>query len=69
MTSSDGRVYVYLQLPQSHEVVTAGYYELAFPQGVANLRLRLQPGLSAPPGRRSPGPLRTAPGTAVRPRR
>ncbi len=35
MTSSDGRVYVYLQLPQSHEVVTAGYYELAFPQGVA----------------------------------
>lgn len=29
------RAYVYLQLPQSLEWVTAGYYELAFPQGVA----------------------------------
>lgn len=31
----DRRAYVYLQLPQSFEVVTAGYYELDFPQGVA----------------------------------
>jgi serine/threonine-protein kinase HipA len=31
----DRRAYVYLQLPQSLEVVTAGYYELDFPQGVA----------------------------------
>jgi serine/threonine-protein kinase HipA len=29
------RAYVYLQLPQSLEIVTAGYYELAFPQGIA----------------------------------
>jgi len=29
------RAYVYLQLPQSLEVVTAGYYELGFPNGVA----------------------------------
>lgn len=29
------RAYVYLQLPQSLEVVTAGYYELAAAQGVA----------------------------------
>jgi serine/threonine-protein kinase HipA len=29
------RAYVYLQLPQSLEVVTAGYYELATPQGIA----------------------------------
>ncbi len=29
------RAYTYLQLPQSLEVVTAGFYELAFPQGVA----------------------------------
>lgn len=35
MASSDPRAYVYLQLPQSLEVVTAGFYELAFPQGVA----------------------------------
>lgn len=35
MTTSDRRAYVYLQLPQSLEVVTAGYYELDFPQGVA----------------------------------
>ena len=34
MASSDRRVYVYLQLPQSLEVVTAGLYELDFPQGV-----------------------------------
>ncbi|QTD43597.1 type II toxin-antitoxin system HipA family toxin [Ottowia testudinis] len=34
MTSSDQRAYVYLQLPQSLEVVTAGFYELDFPQGV-----------------------------------
>lgn len=34
MASSDQRAYVYLQLPQSMEVVTAGFYELAFPQGV-----------------------------------
>jgi serine/threonine-protein kinase HipA len=34
MTSSDRRAYVYLQLPQSLEVVTAGFYELDFPQGV-----------------------------------
>lgn len=34
MTSSDRRAYVYLQLPQSMEVVTAGFYELDFPQGV-----------------------------------
>lgn len=30
------RAYVYLQLPQSLEVVTAGYYELAAAQGVAS---------------------------------
>ena len=35
MVSSNQRAYVYLQLPQSLEVVTAGFYELAFPQGVA----------------------------------
>jgi serine/threonine-protein kinase HipA len=29
------RAYVYLQLPQSLEVVTAGYYELGFPNGIA----------------------------------
>jgi serine/threonine-protein kinase HipA len=29
------RAYVHLQLPQSLEVVTAGYYELASPQGLA----------------------------------
>ncbi|ENO99076.1 hypothetical protein C667_00410 [Thauera phenylacetica B4P] len=34
MTSSDQRAYVYLQLPQSLEVVTAGFYKLDFPQGV-----------------------------------
>ncbi len=33
-TSKAHRAYVYLQLPQSLEVVTAGLYELAFPQGV-----------------------------------
>lgn len=31
----DRRAYVYLQLPQSLEVVTAGYYELGFANGVA----------------------------------
>jgi len=37
MTNSDQRdrrAYVYLQMPQSLEVVTAGFYELDFPQGV-----------------------------------
>lgn len=34
MASSEQRAYVHLQLPQSLEVVTAGYYELEFPQGV-----------------------------------
>lgn len=34
MASSDQRAYVYLQLPQSLAVVTAGFYELDFPQGV-----------------------------------
>lgn len=34
MASSDQRAYVYLQLPQSLEVVTTGFYELDFPQGV-----------------------------------
>ena len=34
MANSDRRVYVYLQLPQSLEVVTAGLYELDFPQAV-----------------------------------
>lgn len=34
MASSDQRAYVYLQLPQSLEVVTVGFYELDFPQGV-----------------------------------
>lgn len=34
MASSDQRAYVYFQLPQSMEVVTAGFYELDFPQGV-----------------------------------
>ena len=34
MANSDQRAYVYLQLPQSMEVVTAGFYELDFPQGV-----------------------------------
>ncbi|MFM0287206.1 type II toxin-antitoxin system HipA family toxin [Paraburkholderia megapolitana] len=34
MATSDQRAYVYLQLPQSMEVVTAGFYELDFPQGV-----------------------------------
>ena len=34
MASSDQRAYVYLQLPQSMEVVTAGFYELDVPQGV-----------------------------------
>jgi serine/threonine-protein kinase HipA len=29
------RAYVYLQLPESLEVVTAGYYELGFPNGIA----------------------------------
>ena len=31
----DRRAYVYLQMPQSLAIVTAGYYELDFPQGVA----------------------------------
>ena len=31
----DRRAYVYLQMPQSLEIVTAGYYELDFPQSVA----------------------------------
>jgi hypothetical protein len=31
----DHRAYVYLQLPQSMEVVTAGYYELGFSNGIA----------------------------------
>ena len=35
MVSSNQRAYVYLQLPQSLEVVTAGFYDLAFPQGLA----------------------------------
>ena len=35
MVSSNQRAYVYLQLPQSLEVVTAGFYELGFPQGLA----------------------------------
>jgi serine/threonine-protein kinase HipA len=34
-TADAQRAYVYLQLPQSLEVVTAGYYELAAPQGIA----------------------------------
>ena len=34
MASSDQRAYVYLQLPQSLEVVTAGFFELDFRQGV-----------------------------------
>lgn len=34
MASSDQRAYVYLQLPQSLEVVTAGFYELDVRQGV-----------------------------------
>lgn len=34
MASSDQRAYVYLQLPQSLEMVTAGFYELDFLQGV-----------------------------------
>ena len=34
MATSDRRAYVYLQLPQALEVVTAGFYELDFPQGV-----------------------------------
>lgn len=34
MASSNQRAYVYLQLPQSLEVVTAGFYELGFTQGV-----------------------------------
>jgi len=34
MASSNHRAYVYLQLPQSLEVVTAGFYELNFPQRV-----------------------------------
>jgi serine/threonine-protein kinase HipA len=34
MPTSDARVYVYLQLPQSLEIVTAGFYELDFPQGL-----------------------------------
>jgi serine/threonine-protein kinase HipA len=33
MATSENRVYVYLQLPGSLEVVTAGFYELNFPQG------------------------------------
>jgi serine/threonine-protein kinase HipA len=33
-TSKTQRAYVYLQLPQSLEVVTAGLYELGLPQGV-----------------------------------
>ena len=33
MASSEQRAYVYLQLPQSLEVVTAGFYKLDFPQG------------------------------------
>lgn len=33
MASSDQRAYVYLQLPQSLEMVTAGFYELDIPQG------------------------------------
>ncbi|MEQ1807565.1 MAG: HipA domain-containing protein [Burkholderiaceae bacterium] len=36
MASSNQRAYVYLQLPQSLEVVTAGFYELAFLQGLAS---------------------------------
>lgn len=35
MTSSDQRAYVYLQLPQSLDVVTAGFYELDVSHGVA----------------------------------
>ena len=38
MTTSDHRerrAYVYLQMPQSLEIVTAGYYEIDFPQGLA----------------------------------
>ena len=35
MMSSKHRAYVCLQLPQSLEVVTAGFYELAFPHGLA----------------------------------
>ena len=35
VSSKDQRAYVYLQLPQSLDVVTAGFYELAFPQGLA----------------------------------
>ncbi len=34
MANSDLRAYVYLQLPQSLEIVTAGLYELSFPQGL-----------------------------------
>lgn len=34
MASSDQRAYVYLQLPRSLEVVTAGFYELDVRQGV-----------------------------------
>ena len=35
MLSSKQRAYAYLQLLQSLEVVTAGFYELGFPQGLA----------------------------------
>ena len=34
MANSDHRAYVYLQLPRSLEIVTAGLYELSFPQGL-----------------------------------
>lgn len=41
--SSDQRVYVYLQLPQTLEVVTAGAYTLALPEGVPVGTFRYSP--------------------------
>lgn len=52
MASSDQSAYIYLQRPQSIEVVTAGFHELDIPQGEDRL-IRLQPNLrrtdAAPP--------------------
>ena len=59
MVSSKQRAYVYLQLPQSFEVVTAGFYELAFPQGLATGSFE-QPGLPEATGCGTAGAVRTA---------
>jgi len=65
MASSDQSAYIYLQRPQSIEVVTAGFHELDIPQGEDRL-IRLQPNLPATHRRGTTGTQARADGQAQR---